>query len=366
MDKSRLPFELIGMGNTGKNDGMSVPTDQSQPLEKPNYLAECRSILSGARYFMRHHLFLPLRYLPKASLYYLHSPLDFPAVYYVCKKYKVPFIYDAHDFYIGIEKMDEHASQRERLSNYILFKLESSCIKHAAAVVTVCDGVARLQEETFKCHPVVARNCHDYRLDQNPRITLRQLLGLSADDFLLVTIGQAKKGQAISESLDAMRKLPSNVHLAFVGKNTEQYTGLIRQKGLDRQVHAVPPVMPFEVIPFVRDADASLIIYYSRSPNYENCLPNAFFQAIAAGLPLLYPELPEIEKIARHYKLGISLDPRDPESIVSGVLQLMTDHEHFLTYRENSRLAREELSWEQEERILCELVSTIIDKRSIR
>ena len=35
-----------------------------------------------------------------------------------------------------------------------------------------------------------------------------------------------------------------------------------------------------------------------------------FFQPIAAGLPVLYPELPEIRRIAEQYELGVPIDPQ--------------------------------------------------------
>jgi len=408
LNKAALPFELITMGAATKSDSKPVELDHDQLVGQTESMSgNNRSILDHIydfvkskydlfpeplkllyrlpvrcikfpgrigwvrfqhyrRNFMRTNFVAPLRYLPKASLYYLHSPIYFLAVGSLCNRYGVPFIYDAHDFYSGIEEKENLSPFHRRWANPFLFTLEESCVERAAAVVTVCDGVARLQEETFNCQPVVARNCEDCRLHQTPRIDLRQSLCLSADDFLLVTIGTAKPGQAIEESLDAMRKLPNNVHLTFMGKNTDQHLDLIRQRELEGRVHTVPPVMPFEVVPFVRSADASLILYYPKSPNYENCLPNALFQAIGAELPLLYPELPEINRIAKDYGLGMPIDPLVPDSIRSGVFQLMSNPERLSTYRKNLREAKENLSWEREEGILRELLSKVLTEHSLQ
>lgn len=396
LHKADLPFGLISVG--GRRSGSkSARLDHSQPTEETKSMWLIIGAISGSvsksvkgvvmsiyrlltgplsnklwigyfefpifvlgvMYMMYEHLFRPLRYFPKASLYYLHAPLNFPAIYLLCKRYRVPFIYDAHDFYSGIEGKENRTLFYRKWVDPLLLRLERSCIKHAAAVVTVCEGVAHLQEETFKCRPVVVRNCHDARLDRTPPVHLRQSLGLSSDDFLIVTIGQAKIGQAIQESLDAMQKLPGNVHLALVGKNTDQHHNIIRERELEGRVHTVSHVMPFEVVPFIQSADASLILYYARSPNYQNCLPNGFFQSIAAELPLLYPELPEINRIARQYSLGIPINSLDPESIRSGVIQLMADSKQF---SKSLRVAKEELSWEREEIILRELLSRVLDR----
>jgi glycosyltransferase involved in cell wall biosynthesis len=272
----------------------------------------------------------------------------------------VPFIYDAHDFYRRIEESEEHLPVEERWMKSVYAKVESLCVRKAAAVVTVSEGVAELHREAFGCQPVIIRNCQDPRLDRSPPQTLRRLLGLSDDEFLLVTVGQAKAGQALSEAFDAMRLLPDRVHLALVGARYEQHLEEIRGKGLEGRVHPVPPVKPYEVVPFIQSADAALILYYPRSVNYAYCLPNGFFQSVTAELPLLYPELREIKRVAEQYNLGIAIDPRSAESIRSGVAELLTDQEKLLTFKRNLRAAKHELSWEKEEILLKDLISKII------
>jgi len=378
LNRSELPFELISIeANKTKANVSTAPnksTSTAHGLLKqiydrlPNFLKHlCLSLHYQADYiYYVFGLFYlqgirPLRYIPRASLYYLHSSYEYPAVFIKCKRHLVPFVYDAHDFYQGMEILD-NKTYYENLVDRILTPVERQCSKHAAAVVTVGDGIARLHKGLFNTAPVVIRNCHDYRLDRKPTVNLRQSLSLSSGDFLLVSVGQAKPGMGVEELLSAMQKLPANVHVALVGKNTNQYSEFIQSPELMGRVHLVPPVMPFEVVPFIESADAALIIYYSRAPNYYNCLPNGFFQAIGAGLPLLYPELPEIEKIAKQYNLGIPIDTRNPESIKDGVLQMISNTEKLSEYRGNALVARVELSWEREENILRELIYNILEK----
>jgi glycosyltransferase involved in cell wall biosynthesis len=225
----------------------------------------------------------------------------------------------------------------------------------------VCEGVAELQREAFGCRPVVIRNSHDPRLDREPAQDLRRRLKLSPDDFLLVTVGHAKKGLAIPEALEALLRLPANVHLAFVGKDYEEYLSVIRDKGLGGRAHVVPPVSPNEVVPFIKSGDAALILYYPRSVNYLYSLPNKFFQSVAAELPLLYPELPEIKKLTERYGLGMPIDPRAADSIAAGVTRLMNSPELREKYRRNLRVAKQELRWEKEEAVLLELISSTLD-----
>jgi hypothetical protein len=117
-----------------------------------------------------------------------------------------------------------------------------------------------------------------------------------------------------------------------------------------------------EVVPFIRTADASLILYYPLSANYENCLPNGFFQSIGAELPLLYPQLTEIKKLAEKYKLGIPVDPQSAQSIREAVMQLSEGPDVVSTYKKNLRAANLALSWEREESILYDLIRRVLNK----
>jgi glycosyltransferase involved in cell wall biosynthesis len=302
----------------------------------------------------------PLRFIPKASLYYLHAPYLFPAVYLLSRIYRVPFIYDAHDFYTRDEESSERSRINRRWFDPFYRKIEALCINHAAAVVTTSEGYAKLQEQAFGVRSIVIRNCEDLRLEISPPQHLRQVIGLSSKEFLIVIIGQAKKGMAVHEAFEALLQLPSWVHLALVGKNQDQYLEEVVKYELRNRVHLIQPVKPFEVISFIKSADASLIPYYARSVNYENALPNRLFQSIGAELPIFYPELPEIRKLVEAYEIGIPIDPLVPESIVQAAIKLIDNPALRLQYHANVRRAKDDLNWEKEEVILRDLVLKVL------
>lgn len=362
LNPADLLFELRSTGSGPLAKDRTVTTRRNvcserrhnlhgQLIKKRNRLPE------SVRKPLRRLMFLPWYWycyfgprgvIPKASLYYLHAPYQFPAVYWFSRRYATPFIYDAHDFYPVVSP------------NTFYKGLERWCIRKASAVVTVSEGIARLMGQEFGCQAVVLRNCHDSRMEREPPQGLREMLGLSSDTFLLVSVGQAKVGQAVVEALEALAVLPTSIHLALVGKNTEQYQEMVEATGLQSRVHLVPPVKPDEVVPFIRSADASIILYYPFSVNYEHCLPNRFFQSVSAELPLLYPELPDIKRLAEQYGLGIPIDPRSPESIQAAVMHMLNNTDTLAKHRQSLHSARKVLGWEQEEIIVQELVAGIL------
>lgn len=363
-----LPFELRSLHIQEKtatlpNEGQQKSHENALKTVIANPLRRVFQILLSERMalplyvdsLLRYYILPTLRKASKACLYYLHDFRQFPAVYLLCRRYRAPYIYDAHDFYSRMDKTEKLDSIKK-----FLIRIEALCIRNAAAVVTVSEGIAGMHFQTFGRRPAVLRNCHDPRLDREPPVGLRNALGLRKDDFLLVLVGHAKPGQALVETLEAMTHLPSKVHVALLGKGYEAYRKRVQDLGLRNRVHIVLPVKPFEVVPFIRSADAALIVYYPQSVNYFYCLPNRFFQPIAAELPIIYPELPEINKIAKQYELGIPIDPKSPGSISRAVLELIRNPERLSMYRQNARRAGQELSWEQEEGILRDLLCKAI------
>lgn len=371
-----LPSPTRGRGLFGSNSlthpnsppaNVSRGTPNSRSVREI-FVASCRRLLRPVKLLigpiLRRYRFIRewlkyvipvIRHAPRADLYYLHSFRQFPAVYCLCKRHGASFIYDAHDFYPSV--YDEHGFPFK--SRFYGF-LERLCIKKAAAVVTVSEGVAELQNRRYGCRPIVIRNCHDARFDRRPAACLREQLRLSPKAFLLVAVGRPKVGRATQEAIDAMRLLPDDVHLAFLGNGYEHYPQKLRGIELEKRVHFLRAVKPHEVVPFISDADAAPILYFAASDAYLPSLPNGFFQSVAAGLPLLYPELPEMVRIAEQYNLGIPIDPRSPQSIADAVMILRNDRDELRRYRENATRARSALSWENEETILEDLLHQLL------
>ena len=331
-----------------------------------------RRILSVIRYvrafalhlaeYLNQYLFQVLLVAPRADIYYLHAFYQFPAVFVLCLWHRAKMIYDAHDFY---SQMEDDANVSFFWKNCVMpFErvVERACVWFADDVVTVNEGIAALMRERFGCEPVILRNVHDLRLDKQPSRTIREVIGLPPDAFLVVSIGNWKIAMAMQEMFDALAGLPKHVHLAFLGAGYPSLDEAVASRGIDGRVHVVRPVLPQEVVPFIASADASVVLYFDGSPNYQNALPNRFFQSIAAELPLVYPNLNEIRRLADRFGVGIMANPQDPTEIRSALKVLIEDDERRSAIRKNLRLANLELCWEHEERVLKILLNRHLGK----
>jgi glycosyltransferase involved in cell wall biosynthesis len=349
---TELPFELLTA-----DDGTEVRRSRQPSLRRIQRL----SLLMFGRTLNPLTLSLAARRtwrrLPPANLYYLHAPHQFLAVAARSRRSGVPFIYDAHDLYY---ESDLYPTRREQVLARLLAGIERRCVRRAAAVSTTTHGFASAFERRFGFAPTVILNSDDPRLGQSPPNELRKLAGVPAKSFLLLIVGNYKPFSAFSEVLEAVAALPDEVHLAVVGSGWEPRWAEVVGRELDGRVHHLAPVLPTQVASFIRSADASLIEYGSSSRAIANAVPNRFFHSVAAGLPLLYPSLPEIRSLANRYRLGIEVDPCDANSVTRAVTRLRTEPGLLDELRGNVTRALPELSWEREEPKVAALIESAL------
>ena len=371
LNPQELPFKLISLGipfigkmNTTVNIKNLVGSHQSLRILADRYATTLIGVLLfGAwrlhkiiNFFLR-----PIPRMPKADLYYIHGFEFFPLAWTLSKFFRAAVFYEAHDFYSEISNFEDMTPFDKRWIVPFKRKCEGRCFQLANTAITVCDSLANQFERVFGILPHVLRNVHDNRLDRPIKKGIRDTLGLPPEIFLTLTIGTAKEGQAIDSTIAAAKQLPEDVHFAFLGKGYETHSEKVSDAGLKNRFHFLRPVLPFEVVPFSASADAALILYYPRSLNYRYALPNGFFQGIAAGLPTLYPDLFEIRRLAETYNLGFLIDPKNPDSISNAILRLLNMPSIRKDLAAGAIKARQDLSWEREEKKLQSLVRTNVN-----
>lgn len=366
-DHGPVELRTLAMRSPGPARRDARPTDRRPRICGNRATRWVRERLHFLAFVARYFVWLPLLALgrvPPGDLYYLHEYRLFPAVWLLRRiRRKVPMIYDAHDVYAEVwDQAQLSPFWKKRFVPFLLW-MERACAREAAAVVTVGNGVATRIGELLGVVPKVLRNCQDRRLLQTPPQTLRQRLGLGRDAILVVVIGHRKPGQALEPLAAALAGAPAHVHVAFIGSFYDEVAALAETYGVTGRMHAPGPMASEQIVRHVEDCDAAALLYYGHSANTLHILPNGFFQAVTARLPLLYPPLPELEAAIGDRRVGWRIDARDRESIAAALAGLTA-----LDGRGRSALADElarlddELSWEREEEKLADLVKTVLKR----
>jgi glycosyltransferase involved in cell wall biosynthesis len=297
--------------------------------------------------------------MPPAALYHLHEFTRYPGVRIAATRHKAVLLYDAHDFYPSLVRREE-LSRKARLVRVADLAVERRCASAATAMVTVSAGVAELYQEWCGRLPVVLRNTHDARLDRPPNRSLREQLDIPPTDTVVVTLGQRRSTMGVEAALEALASLPTNTHWVFIGNGYgAPERAAARQLAVDDRAHFLAPVPPFEVVPLVADGDIGAILLEATNANYANALPNRFFQLLSAGLPLMFPALPQLLEVSAGRGIGVVIDPSDATALVTAVGALSDGPTRAATRERVQELARE-MTWEAEEHILEELVRACV------
>jgi glycosyltransferase involved in cell wall biosynthesis len=354
-----LPFELLSLGGA---PAIATPVAATAPAPRgPEWLRRAAAPPLDFAYQVRAYARrcrAVAAALPPADLYYLHSPLLFPALW----RRRTPFVYDAHDLYWELRRDGRELPVATRGIWAVWDRVERACAARATSCVTVGAGVARLSQERFGREFAVVRNAHDGRLDESGVESLREHLGLWGGEFLLTVSGNFKRGLAVESLLRAVAQLPEHVHVAFVGANYAPFAAVATELGIAGRAHFVPPVAPTRIVPLLAGADAAAVPYLPSSTTVRHALPNGFFHAVTAGLPVLYSgSLVDLRELASAYGLGWEIDPGDAASLAAAVRALLDDPAALDHARGRVRDAQDELSWAHEERELERVVAPVLD-----
>ena len=246
-------------------------------------------------------------------------------------------------------------------------RIERLAAHRADACVTVGEGVAQHAQARFGRRFSVVRNGHDVRLDSRSAPGIRTRLGLGPDAFILAVAGNFKRGMAVEPLLRAVAELPERVHLVFVGRHYQEFLTTASLLGVADRTHLVPPVSPTEIVPLLAEADLAPVPYYPSSVNLRHALPNGFFLAVAAGVPVLYPDaLVDLRELAERHGVGWEIDPESETLIAAAVRRLLEAPQELIERRAHLKAVREELAWGSEERELARVIDGALAAREAR
>jgi len=235
---------------------------------------------------------------------------------------------------------------------------EREALRRADVRLTVCDGLARLVRDRYGLPaPIVVRNCRDPVPADATGPDVRTTLGLAASAPLLVHSGHSGRGRGLAELLAVVGALPT-LHLALVGQQEGiEAVGQAADPALRTRVHVLPSLPAPLVAPFMRSADAAIIYLLPVSLNMRYALPNKFFEAVAAGLPLAISEGEEFRPLVERYGIGVLFDPARHAVAVDAVRAVLQGRAQL---RGAVAAAREVLSWRRESAAYVQLYRDLV------
>jgi glycosyltransferase involved in cell wall biosynthesis len=174
---------------------------------------------------------------------------------------------------------------------------------------------------------------------------LREMCGIGPDDVLLLASSTIYSG--FEPVIEALRLLPDDVHLATLGRIVKDCRDRVHaypaEIGVENRVHF------FDEVPFARlatlasGANLGLMAVNPLLRNHRLTLPHRVFDSIAAELPIVTPDTPDIARIVNERQIGVVVPSNEAYCWAEAIKTALTREQEM---RPRVRQAAKELVWE--------------------
>jgi glycosyltransferase involved in cell wall biosynthesis len=235
-------------------------------------------------------------------------------------------VYDSHEIYLDTGT----GARLPGLARRILRTVEGRLARRAEFVVTVNEGVAAVLRRRYRLRRIVlVHNCPPrWNPPDPPPDRIRAATGIPADEPILLFHGSLAASRGIEQICAALcepgLERAHAVFLGFGGLRPWLETSSSELRQGDR-IHLLDAVPPEELLPWVASADIGLVPQQPTNLNLRLSTPNKLFEAIAAGIPVVASDFPEIARVVLggpDGPLGAVCDPTSPASIAAAVRSL--------------------------------------------
>lgn len=246
----------------------------------------------------------------------VHGLPALPRAARFARRFGASLIYDTHE-------LETESASCTGIRKPISKLIESRWIRHADEVFVVGEHINRWYRTQYGIDNVTTvRNIPD-PASNVVAIGLRQRLGIPSDVRLFGYVGILARVRHTHTLMEVFARRPQD-HLVFVGFG-ELEREVERAASETPNIHYVPALPPREVPAALAELDVSIILIDNVCLSYYFCAPNKLFESVAAGVPCLVSDFPELESVVVQGGAGWSIAPRAHE--LEGFLNRLTDEE---------------------------------------
>ena len=256
-------------------------------------------------------------------------------------------IYDAHELY-------PHISTLSRREARVWSVLERRLIGRADALLTVSPSLADQLTRSYGIpYPRVVFNGPD----DEPAVTsevpdLRTLAGVAHDARVVLYQGGFSPNRGLETLVRASADLRDAV-LVLMGWGSLR--DRLEELARDCPVRFVDPVDRSLLVPLAAQADLGVIPYEPVGLNNTLSAPNKLFDYLAAGLPVVASDLPELRRIVLGNHAGITFAPGSVPALTHALTELLDDPQRRETMRAAALAAAPAFAWARQAEELVQL-----------
>ena len=266
---------------------------------------------------------------------------------------KAKIVFDAHEY--APRHFENKLSWRIFFQGFNKYFC-SKYIPQVDGMMTIGEGIANEYEKHYGVTPVIITNAPGFSdIQPNPS---------NPKKIRLVHQGIANPSRKLELMFEMMDLLDARFTLDLMLMTPIHRSNIIYLEKLKEhaknnpRIQFVPPVPTDKIVPTLNQYDLGIIVIPPINFNYQNTLPNKFFECIQARIALAIGPIPEMKKITEKFDIGVVSKDFTAASLAQKI-QLLTA-EKINDFKNNTTKAAQELNAEKNEIVFSKLISSII------
>jgi len=252
-------------------------------------------------------------------------------------------VYDSRELYPFL------AGLRNKTKNQALVaKVEAKFIRTAEVVLVTGVLDAEFLRDYYALQNIVVQRNLPRKTGISP-VDLRKKFGISKEEKILVYQGVLQEGRGIELIIKALKHL-SKIRFVIFGEGVAKgkFERLARENNAEGKIVFAGSIPYDELLNYTAGADLGVALIENVSKSYYYALPNKLFEYIAAGVPVVASDLPQMKQVIEKYRVGEIVKDTNEISLAKAFEELLADETRLDEYKVNCRKAYEELNWEKE------------------
>lgn len=297
-----------------------------------------------------------------AAVYHLHDPELLPIGLLLRRRHGKQVIYDAHEDLPRTVASKEYVPRGFRPPLALLAEVLEQAIACRLSAVIAATPVIAARFARLTPRTVVVRNyveLSEWRAERK--------IPWNDRPRSVAYVGGLTWERGLREMIESMALLRTarDTRLVLAGAYSppELRMAAARLAGWEH-VDELGVIQRDAVVNLLGRVRAGVVVLHP-TPNYVPSLPVKLFEYMAAGLPAIASDFPELRAIVEEAGCGILVDPCKPADVAAATEFLVTHPaEAELMGRRGSVAAAQRYNWATEERTLCELYAGLAETAS--
>jgi len=328
----------------------------SQDLHRPYKTYRFRLLFNKkALFYAEYNIRLFIFLLFRRNHLIVSNDLDTLVACFVASKLKkTKLLYDSHEYFTQVPELI-HRHNVQKIWNYI----ERKIFPHLPFAVTVSDSIAQEYNQKYGVPVFTIRNLPLLKTWSN-----EQVIKINAERVLMYQ-GALNIGRGLELLIDTIALLDERYVLLIAGSGDIENVLKAKTQSLKMNNKVIfLGKIPAETLHFYTLAShLGFSLEEDMGLNYRYALPNKLFDYIQAHVPVICSALPEMEKIVMRYKVGtcLSKEQLNANYLAEFINSLWANPEQLSKWKENCKIAAQELNWEKEKLKLKQILKEFIN-----